>query len=85
MWLIIALFSNIPLLLILCNSGDSYARSHLLSGLFAKTDDAVKNSKKDFADVAVAANDAYAFSSDLQIDLTMCKESLKHGKTKEDH
>ena len=27
-----------------------------LSGLFAKTDDAVKNSKKAFADVAVAAS-----------------------------
>ena len=50
-----------------------------LGDLFAKADDAVKNSKKDFADVAVAANDAYAFSSDFQIDLIDFLSNLKEA------
>ena len=34
-----------------------------LSGLFAKTDDAVKNSKKDFADVAASGSPKVEFKA----------------------
>ena len=50
-----------------------------LSTLFVKADDAIRNSKKDFADVAIAGHDAYAFHNNIQIDLIDFLSVLKNA------